>query len=85
MHGIPILVKDSISTKDKLNTTEESYTLLKSVVPWDAGVVKKMRESWTFILGKAILSEWAHYISSNTPINWNARAKQVVSSYIHSF
>ncbi|CAH1418819.1 unnamed protein product [Lactuca virosa] len=57
LHGIPILVKDFIATKDKLNTTAKSYTLLKSVDPWDVGVVKKLRESWTIILGKASLNE----------------------------
>nr|GEZ39769.1 hypothetical protein [Tanacetum cinerariifolium] len=34
MHGIPILLKDNIATKDKLNMT--ALTLLESVVPQDA-------------------------------------------------
>ncbi|GMY05502.1 probable amidase At4g34880 isoform X1 [Fagus crenata] len=38
LHGIPILLKDNIATKDKLNTTAGSYALLSSVVPRDAGV-----------------------------------------------
>lgn len=39
LHGIPILLKDNIGTKDKLNTTAGSFALLGSVVPRDAGVV----------------------------------------------
>ncbi|KAI3698833.1 hypothetical protein L2E82_42689 [Cichorium intybus] len=82
LHGIPILVKDNIATKDKLHTTAGSYALLKSVVPRDAGVVKKLRESGAIILGKASLSEWAHFRSSNIPSGWNARTKQAVNPYV---
>ncbi|XP_024995304.1 probable amidase At4g34880 [Cynara cardunculus var. scolymus] len=82
MHGIPILLKDNIATKDKLNTTAGSYALLKSVVPQDAYVVKKLRESGAIILGKASMSEWAHFRSSLSPSGWNARAKQAVNPYV---
>ncbi|CAI9275709.1 unnamed protein product [Lactuca saligna] len=82
LHGIPILVKDNIATKDKLNTTAGSYALLKSVVPRDAGVVKKLRESGAIILGKASLSEWAFFRSSSAPSGWNARTKQAVNPYV---
>ncbi|PWA55159.1 amidase family protein [Artemisia annua] len=78
MHGIPVMLKDNIATKDKLNTTAGSYALLKSVVPRDAGVVKKLRESGAIILGKASLSEWAYFRSSSAPSGWNARTKQAV-------
>ncbi|XP_024993502.1 probable amidase At4g34880 isoform X2 [Cynara cardunculus var. scolymus] len=85
LHGIPILLKDNIATKDKLNTTAGSYALLKSVVPRDAGVVKKLRESGAIILGKASLSEWANFRSSSAPNGWNARAKQAVNPYVATF
>ncbi|KAJ0711782.1 putative amidase signature domain-containing protein [Helianthus annuus] len=82
LHGIPILVKDNIATKDKLNTTAGSYALLNSVVPRDAGVVNKLREAGAVILGKASLSEWANFRSSFAPSGWNARAKQAVNPYV---
>ncbi|XP_076893134.1 putative amidase At4g34880 [Bidens hawaiensis] len=84
LHGIPVLVKDNIATKDKLNTTAGSYALLGSVVARDAGVVKKLREAGAIILGKASLSEWAHFRSSDAPSGWNARAKQAVNPYVAS-
>ncbi|KVI04088.1 Amidase, partial [Cynara cardunculus var. scolymus] len=37
LQGIPVLLKDIIATKDKLNTTSGSFALLGSVVPRDAG------------------------------------------------
>ena len=43
LHGIPILLKDNIATKDKMNTTTRSFSLLKLVVPRDAGVVRSDR------------------------------------------
>jgi amidase len=61
LHGIPILLKDNIATKDKLNTTAGSFALLGSVVPRDAGVVAKLRAAGAIILGKASLGEWSHF------------------------
>ncbi|KAK3028670.1 hypothetical protein RJ639_037850 [Escallonia herrerae] len=76
LHGIPILVKDSIATKDKLNTTAGSFALLGSVVPRDAGVVVKLRKAGAIILGKASLSEWANFRSHVAPNGWSARGGQ---------
>ncbi|KAL0692854.1 hypothetical protein Bca4012_060034 [Brassica carinata] len=76
LHGIPVLLKDNISTKDKLNTTAGSFALLGSVVPRDAGVVKRLRGSGAVILGKASLSEWAHFRSFSIPSGWSARGLQ---------
>ncbi|XP_010432367.1 PREDICTED: putative amidase C869.01 [Camelina sativa] len=82
LHGVPILLKDSISTKDKLNTTAGSLALLGSVVPRDAGVVKRLRESGAVILGKASLSEWAHFRSDSIPSGWSARGLQGKNPYV---
>ncbi|GLT86107.1 hypothetical protein SLE2022_042690 [Rubroshorea leprosula] len=76
LHGIPILLKDNIATKDKLNTSAGSFALLGSVVPRDAGVVKKLREAGAIVLGKARMSEWAHFTSFNAPNGWSARGGQ---------
>ncbi|KAH0632627.1 hypothetical protein KY284_035413 [Solanum tuberosum] len=71
LHGIPILVKDNIATKDKLNTTAGSLALVGSIVPQDAGVVKKLRNVGAIILGKATMTEWAAFRSTNLPNGWN--------------
>lgn len=76
LHGIPILLKDNIGTKDKLNTTAGSFALLGSVVPRDAGVVMKLRKAGAIVLGKASLSEWASFRSLTTPNGWSARGGQ---------
>ncbi|KAL2477079.1 Amidase family protein [Forsythia ovata] len=81
MHGIPVLLKDSIATKDKLNTTAGSYALLGSVVPRDAGVVERLRNAGAVILGKASMSEWYHFRSLSIPNGWCARSGQAVNPY----
>ncbi|EIW74053.1 hypothetical protein CONPUDRAFT_78321 [Coniophora puteana RWD-64-598 SS2] len=54
LHGIPILVKDNVATvaDEGMNTTAGSWALYKSVVPDDAGVVKRLRKAGAIILGE---------------------------------
>ncbi|TXG64815.1 hypothetical protein EZV62_011809 [Acer yangbiense] len=65
LHGVPVLLKDTIATKDKLNTTAGSYALVGSVVGRDATVVERLRDAGAVILGKASLTEcrsWLHTV-----------------------
>ncbi|KAL4318514.1 hypothetical protein GQ457_18G018020 [Hibiscus cannabinus] len=84
LHGIPILLKDNIGTKDKLNTTAGSFALLGSVVPRDAGVVNKLRKAGAIILGKASMSEWADFRSLNAPAGFSPRGGQGKNPYVLS-
>ncbi|KAE8008704.1 hypothetical protein FH972_005193 [Carpinus fangiana] len=78
LHGIPVLLKDSIATEDALNTTCGSYALLGSKVPRDSGVVERLRRAGAVILGKATLSEWYGVRSATIPDGWCARGGQGV-------
>ncbi|GAV80538.1 Amidase domain-containing protein [Cephalotus follicularis] len=82
LHGIPVLLKDSIGTKDELNTSCGSYALLGSRVAREAHVVEKLRRSGAVILGKASLSEWYNVRSLKAPNGWCARAGQAVNPYV---
>ncbi|XP_057788593.1 probable amidase At4g34880 [Salvia miltiorrhiza] len=84
LHGIPVLLKDNIATKDKLNTTAGSYALLGSVVRRDAGVVAKLRKAGAIVLGKASLSEWANFRSLVAPNGWSGRGGQGKNPYVLS-
>ncbi|GAB4853204.1 hypothetical protein Ancab_017391 [Ancistrocladus abbreviatus] len=85
LHGIPVLLKDTIGTKDKMNTTAGSYALLGSVVARDAKVVERLRQAGAIILGKASLSEWYKIRSvDHLPNGWCARAGQGVNPYVKS-
>ncbi|KAJ8765032.1 hypothetical protein K2173_010508 [Erythroxylum novogranatense] len=83
LHGIPVLLKDTIDTYDKMNTTAGSYALLGSKVARDAGVVERLRQAGAVLLGKASLSEWYKFRSlSHVPNGWCARAEQGVNPYL---
>ncbi len=56
--GVPVTVKDAISTKG-LATTAGSRILEGYVPPYDAFVVEKLREAGAVILGKANMDEFA--------------------------
>ncbi|XP_054786831.1 probable amidase At4g34880 [Prosopis cineraria] len=84
LHGIPILLKDNIGTKDKLNTTAGSFALLGSTLPRDAGVVSKLRKAGAIILGKATMTEWASFRSLTLPNGWSARGGQGKNPYVLS-
>lgn len=81
IHGIPFIVKDNIATRDKMETTAGSYTLMGSVVPRDAHVVGKLREAGAVLLGKAGLSEWADMRTNYYSEGYSARGGQVRSPY----
>ncbi|KAF9219214.1 amidase signature enzyme [Gyrodon lividus] len=82
LHGVPILVKDNIATVafEGMNTTAGSYSLLKSIVPEDAGVVKRLRKAGAIIIGKSNLSEWAHF-RGNLASGWSGRGGQCTGAY----
>ncbi|KAH7929278.1 amidase signature enzyme [Leucogyrophana mollusca] len=82
LHGIPVLVKDNIGTVafEGMNTTAGSYSLLKSIIPEDSGVVKRLRKAGAIILGKANLSEWAHF-RGNIASGWSGRGGQSTNAY----
>ncbi|CAL1398052.1 unnamed protein product [Linum trigynum] len=84
LHGIPVLLKDNIATKDKLNTTAGSFALLGSSVPRDAGVAKKLRAAGAVILGKASLSEWSNFRSSSAPNGFCGRTGTGKNPYVLS-
>ncbi|KAI9060013.1 amidase signature enzyme [Trametes sanguinea] len=83
LHGIPILLKDNIATlhSEGMNTTAGSFALLGSVVPRDAHVAAKLRAAGAILLGKANLSEWAHFRGS-VPSGFSGRGGQATSAYV---
>ncbi|CAE6497226.1 unnamed protein product [Rhizoctonia solani] len=82
LHGIPILVKDSIATlaSEGMNTTAGSYALLGSLVRGEATVVAKLRKAGAIVLGKTNLCEWSH-ARGVLPNGWSGRGGQTTNPY----
>ena len=79
LHGVPLLIKDLIATRDRMNSTAGSLALLGSVVTRDAGVVSWLRRAGAVVLGKANLPEWANFRSGRSMgglHGWSARGGQ---------
>ena len=81
LHGIPVLVKDNVATADRMATTAGSLALLGAKPPADAFVVQRLRAAGAVLLGKANLSEWANFRSSNSSSGWSARGGQCRNPY----
>ena len=73
LHGIPVLIKDNIGTRDRMMTTAGSLALVGAVPPQDAFVTRRLREAGAVILGKTNLSEWASWRSSHSTSGWSGR------------
>lgn len=81
LHGIPVLIKDNIATDDKMNNTAGSFALVGARVPEDSTVAKKLRAAGAIILGKANLSQWANWRSSNSSSGWTSVGGQTIGAY----
>jgi amidase len=81
IHGLPMLIKNNIATKDQMNNTAGSYSLLGATVPRDSTIAAKLRAAGVIILGKSNLSQWANFRSSNSSNGWSAYGGQVTGAY----
>jgi amidase len=81
LHGIPLLLKDNIETRDPLPTTAGSLALASARHAQDAPVAARLRAAGAIVLGKANLSEWANFRSSRSVSGWSAVGGQARCPY----
>lgn len=72
LHGVPILLKDNIDSKDPLPTTAGSLALLENFRIEDAPLAARLRAAGVLILGKTNLSEWANIRDGDSSSGWSA-------------
>jgi amidase len=82
LHGIPILLKDNIDTADKTRTGAGSLAIIGTQPTQDATVTRLLREAGAVVLGKANLSEWANFRSTQSSSGWSGRGGQCGNPYI---
>ncbi|HEX4600992.1 MAG TPA: amidase [Gemmatimonadales bacterium] len=81
LHGIPLLVKDNVATRDRMQSTAGSLALVGTTPPRDAFIVDRLRAAGAVILGKTNLSEWANFRSSHSSSGWSGRGGQCRNPY----
>lgn len=81
LHGIPILIKDNINTHDKMRTSAGSIALDDNFAPYDAFIVKKLRDAGLIIMGKTNMTELANYMSYTMRNGYSSRGGQVINPY----
>ncbi|HEX6473006.1 MAG TPA: amidase [Streptosporangiaceae bacterium] len=79
MDGIPVLLKDNIDTAAQ-PTTAGSLALAKAK-PADAFIVDRLQAGGAVIIGKANLSEWANFRSTQSSSGWSGVGGQTNNPY----
>ena len=82
LHGVPLVVKDSIDTGDRMMTTGGSLALEGNRAPSDAHAVALLRAAGAVILGKTNMSEWGYFRSSRPCSGWSSRGRQTKNPYV---
>jgi len=82
LEGIPVLLKDNIETRDGQPTTAGSLALVGSPVGEDAFLVRRLRLAGAVVIGKANLSEWANFRSTDSSSGWSGVGGQTNNPYV---
>jgi len=77
LHGVPVLLKDNIESKDTLATTAGALALKVNVTGRDSPLGAGLRNAGAIILGKTNLSQWANFRSEHSMSGWSALGGQV--------
>lgn len=81
LHGIPVLLKDNIDTKDSMHTSAGTIALENNISVEDAFLVKKLRDAGAVILGKTNMTELANGMSNSMWAGYSSRGGQVLNPY----
>ncbi len=80
LHGVPVLLKDNVDTRD-MPTTAGAVALANTVPAADAFIAKKLRDAGAIILGKANLTEFANYTTAGMPAGFSGLGGYTLNPY----
>ncbi|GJN78177.1 hypothetical protein PLIIFM63780_001670 [Purpureocillium lilacinum] len=83
LHGIPIIIKDTVVTDEALGMPTSAGTAVLATMKAreNATIVDRMREAGLIILGKGNMTEFCGMKSKDTPVGWSAFKGQTLSAY----
>ncbi len=82
LHGVPVILKDNIDTRDPMPTTAGATALKDSYARSDSYIAKKLREAGAVIIAKANLSEWANFRAMVSSSGWSGIGGQTKNPYV---
>ena len=71
LHGIPIAIKDNIHTEN-MPTTAGTLAFENFFPPYDATLVKNLKDAGAIIIAKTVLTEMANWMVFGMPNNYSA-------------
>ncbi|MBD1581906.1 amidase [Pseudoalteromonas sp. S16_S37] len=82
LYGMPIVLKDNIESADNMPTTAGAIALANNYAQQDALLVERLKQAGAIILGKANLSEWANFKSTQSSSGWSDVGEQTKNPYV---
>ncbi|NOU50387.1 amidase [Pseudoalteromonas sp. JBTF-M23] len=82
LYGMPIVLKDNIESADNMPTTAGAIALANNYAQKDALLVERLKQAGAIILGKANLSEWANFKSTQSSSGWSDVGGQTKNPYV---
>jgi len=84
LHGLPVVLKANIATKDGMPTTAGALALKGFLTKQDAELVSQLRAAGAVILAKANLSEWANFRGEGSASGWSLLGGQTKNPHVLS-
>ncbi|KHF35984.1 Acylamidase [Paenibacillus sp. P1XP2] len=81
LHGIPLLLKDNIDTRDAMHTSAGTLALAEHVAAEDSFVAAQLRKAGAVFLGKANMTEWANFMASGMWAGYSSRRGLCLNPY----
>lgn len=82
LHGLPVLIKDNIESRDRIPTTAGSLALKENVSGRDAPAIARLRSAGAIILGKTNLTEWANERDYHAIASWSGMGGLTKNPYV---
>jgi amidase len=82
LFGVPVILKDNISTHDSMPNTAGATALRNSYPATDSPVARKLREAGAVIIAKSNLSEWANFRALISTSGWSGIGGLTKNPYV---
>ncbi len=76
LHGLPVVIKANIASKDGMPTTAGALALKGFLAKKDAELVTQLKAAGAVIIAKSNLSEWANFRGEKSASGWSALGGQ---------